>query len=119
WTFAWYEPPAVQGKPSLDRIIRLSNPYLLRSAMVDPWEDTRVINVEASRSLGLYMTPMVDAPLADDFMLVPFRADPLMGQVVSLGEAKFAGLTPGTGSGDGHQVLEAFPFSIGAWSFQA
>jgi hypothetical protein len=119
WTFAWYEPPEVKGKPSLDRIIRLSNPYLLRSAMVDDWEDTRVTLVEASRSLGLYTWPLVDEPLGDDIILVPVRADPLLGQVVSLGEAKFAGLTPGTGSGDGHEVLVDFAFSIGGMLFQA
>jgi hypothetical protein len=116
WTFAWYEPPAVAGKPSLDRIIRLSNPYLLRNAMVDPWEDTKVTMVEASRSLvpGLFPLPGI---LADN-LYVPVKADPLVGQVVSLGEAKFATRHPNSPS-DGHEHLEDFAFSIGGMLFTA
>jgi hypothetical protein len=118
WTFAYYEPPADPQKPSLDRIIRLSNPHLLRSAMVDPWEDTKVTLIEASRSLAQWLLPAPDE-FSDDLLLVPVRADPLMGQVVSLGEAKFASATPGGGTGDGHEVLDDFAFSIGGMKFQA
>jgi hypothetical protein len=114
-TFAYYEPPPVGSKKSLDRIIRLSNPHLLRTALVDPWQDTKVTLVEASRSLARW-DPRVPTDLSsasDDILLVPVLADPLMGQVVSLGEAKFASLTPGGGGGDGYEVLNDFTFSIG------
>src|SRR5262245_16885721 len=114
WTFAWYEPSPddpnlITHPPSLDRVIRLSNPFKLRNALVDdPWEDTKVTLVEVSRSLvpGLFPLPGV---LADN-LLVPLKADPLMGQVVSLGAAKFASATPGGGAGDGHEVLDDFAF---------
>jgi hypothetical protein len=118
WTFAYYEPPAVAGKPSLDRIIRLSNPYLLRNAMVDPWEDTKVTMVEASRSLLTYMSPAPDKS-TDDLMLVPIQFDPLVGQVVSLGQAKFASEKPMGSGGDGFEVLADFAFSIGGITFTA
>jgi hypothetical protein len=112
WTFAYYEE-------NFDRIIRLSNPHALRNAMVDEWQDTRITLVEASRSLGQYMSPMQDAPLGDDILLMPVLSDPLMSQVVSLGQAKFASATPGGGTGDGHEVLEDFAFSIGTMMFTA
>jgi hypothetical protein len=112
WTYDFNEE-------KFDRVIRLSNPHALRNAMVDEWQDTRVTNVEASRSLGLYMSPMQDAPLGDDIVLMPVLTDPLMSQVVSLGQAKFASATPGGGTGDGHEVLEDFAFSIGTMMFTA
>jgi hypothetical protein len=112
WTYAYKEE-------KFDRVIRLSKPHALRNAMVDPWEDAKVTMVEASRSLGLYMSPVMDAPLWDDILLMPVLTDPLMNQVVSLGDAKFASATPGGGTGDGHEVLEDFAFSIGGMLFQA
>ena len=119
WTFAYYEPPADPQKPSLDRIIRLSSPHLLRNALVDPWEDTRVTMVEASRSLAPGMSPPPDK-LSDDLVLYPFQADPLIGKVVSLGQAKFASANPGGMAGaDGHEVLADFFFSIGGTLFTA
>jgi hypothetical protein len=122
WTFAYYEP-----KP-FDRVIRLSDPKSLRSAMVDPWEDTRVTLVEASRSLALHLWPITAEPYSDD-PLVPVVTDYLMGKVVSFGQspkegeervgAKFASATPGGGTGDGHEVLDDFAFSLGGMLFIA
>jgi hypothetical protein len=50
---------------------------------------------------------------------MPVWTDPLMGQVVSLGEAKFASATPGGGGGDGYEVLDDHAFSIGGMLFTA
>jgi hypothetical protein len=126
WTFAYHEPAPgadddddTEKKPSLDRVIRLSNPWWLRNLLVDPWEDTKVTLVEVSRSLAPGMSPAPDK-LSDDLMLVPFQNDPLVGKVVSLGQAKFASLHPGGLAGaDGREVLADFAFSIGGMTFTA
>jgi hypothetical protein len=103
WTFSYNEL-------RLDRVIRLSNPLQLRSALVDPWRDAKVTKVEVSASaLGLvggYWGPMME-----------FKGDPLIGQVVSLGEAKFN--SRDGGGGMGYEVLDDFAFSVGGTQFLA
>jgi hypothetical protein len=46
WTFAY-------GETKFDRIIRLSSPVSLRSALVDPWQDTKVSKVWIDTGSGL------------------------------------------------------------------
>jgi len=102
WTFAYDEL-------DFDRVIRLSSPVQLRSALVDPWEDTKITKVEVSASalgmVGGYWGPMV-----------AFPGDPLVGQVVSFGDAKFS---EKKGGGQGYEVLDEFAFSIGGSRFTA
>jgi hypothetical protein len=106
WTFAWYEQPV------FDRVIRLSNPVQLRSALVDPWEDAEVTKVEVSASalelVGGYWGPDVE-----------IKGDPLLGQVVSLGQAKFNSSAQAGGGGIGYEVLDDFALSIGGLQFAA
>src|SRR5262249_39256979 len=95
-----------------DRVIRLSNPDQLRTALVDPWEDTKVTKVEVTASalgmVGGYWGPMVE-----------IMGDPALGQVVSLGEAKFNSNREAGGGGMGYEVLDDFTFSIGSVLFMA
>jgi hypothetical protein len=88
-TYAYRENP-------FDRIIRFSDPVDLRSALVDPWEDTRVSAV----LLG------ADLDLEDDV------GNSMKGQVVSLGSTpKF--------EEDGPYNIIDLSFSIGGGTFFA
>src|SRR5262249_34220409 len=89
WTFAYDEQP-------FDRVIRLCDPVQFRSALVDPWEDTTVTRVEASRSLALRGVPLVDQPFSVE-PLLPVFTDQFVGQPVSLGNAKFNARGGGVG----------------------
>jgi hypothetical protein len=62
---------AYQEKP-FDRIVRLSQPVDLRNARMDPWEDTTVKSVQIVAGKGVQSVP---------------PGNPLLGQVVSLGNA--------------------------------
>jgi hypothetical protein len=79
WTYRYREPV-------FDRIIRLSSPVALRTALVDPWTSAVVKTVECDRGGGLVSVP----------------GDPLAGQIVSLGKAKFD-----TSRGNGGVTREA------------
>jgi hypothetical protein len=95
WTFAYDEV-------ALNRVIRLSNPVQLRSALVDPWEDTRVTKVETA--------------LYEQSPLTPVDGDHLLGMTVSFGDAKFDAKK---GGGTSYEVLVDFAFSIGGTKFTA
>ena len=95
WTFAYNEF-------SFDRVIRLSNPVQLRSALVDHWEDTRVTKIEAASN--------------EQSPLTQVDGDHLLGMTVSLGSAKFDAKK---GGGMGYEVLIDFDFSIGGTKFTA
>jgi hypothetical protein len=90
WTFAYNEPP-------FDRVIRLGNPISLRKELaLDPWKDTQVTMVAVDRANGRGLEVV--------------RTDPLLGQVVSLGKAKF---DADVGDGATREALVDFFFSIG------
>jgi hypothetical protein len=72
WTFAYREK-------AFDRVIRFSNPVQLRNALMDPWEDVKVKSVEVNTTRGRLTMGGGLTPVGD----------PLVGQVVSLGDAKF------------------------------
>jgi hypothetical protein len=71
WTFAYGEQP-------FDRVVRFSNPVQLRNALLDPWEDVMVNSVEVN-------TIRARGPAGAGLRRVP---DPLVGKIVSLGDAK-------------------------------
>jgi hypothetical protein len=88
WTFAYNET-------KFDRVIRLSNPVDLRNGLVDGgWSDARVASVSVDRGRGAI-----------------FLADPVLGSIVSLGDAKFQSAPPG--NGPTKEALVDFRFSIG------
>jgi hypothetical protein len=94
WTFAYKETP-------FDRVIRLSNPVDLRSALVDEWIDTTIRGVWVERDPPPkgYPSPML--------LLEPTN---LEGKGISLGAAKFD-----TASGGGVVTREAivdFSFNV-------
>ena len=101
WTYAYKEKP-------FDRLIRLSKPVDLRTALVDPWMDTKVYSVLVTR----------DPPPKGFPMPVPVSepAD-IIGLVVSLGSAKFD-----TDAGGGAVTKDAiidFTFNLGGTDFTA
>jgi hypothetical protein len=88
WTFDFDEA-------LFDRVIRLSGPVSLRDGLVAPWKDAVVQGVKVDRGGGL-----LDAP-----------GDPLVGQVVSLGQAvKF---DSAAGGGPGLEALPGFELRAG------
>lgn len=90
WTFAYLEAP-------FDRIIRLSNPVQLRSALVDAWKDTTVKAVLVDDGAGLVTVPM----------------DGLVGAQVSLGSGvHFSGVMT-------QEEMTNFSLAIGGSSFTA
>lgn len=94
WTFAYKEK-------KFDRVIRLSGPVELRSALVDAWKDVVVTGVEADKGKGLASLP----------------TDQLMSKAVSFGPAIFD--TAAGGGGVSFEALVGFKLSIGASIFQA
>jgi hypothetical protein len=118
WTFSYDEVP-------FDRVIRLSRPVALRTGLMDEWVATKVTKVEVSASalgmVGGYWGPMME-----------IMGDPLLGQVVALGDepegrggvekgrgAKFNSSHAAGGGGTGFEVLDDFAFSIGGMLFMA
>jgi hypothetical protein len=94
WTFAYRET-------AFDRVIRLSRPVELRTALMDPWHDAGVTALEEDSGSGLR----------------PVTQDVLLGKVLSLGSAKFD-----TASGGGAMTREAlidFRLTIGGNLFAA
>src|SRR5262245_7295592 len=88
WTFAYNEKP-------FDRIIRLSNPVDLRQGLMDGWSDAKVAGIAVDEGKGLRIG----------------FTDPVIGEIVSLGKAKFQAASPGRG--DKKEALVDFHFSIG------
>src|SRR5262249_25953024 len=100
WTFAYGEQP-------FDRVVRFSNPVQLRNALIDPWEDVRVNSVEVNSTRGRL-------PAGAGLRRVP---DPLVGKVVSLGDAKLddtLGVTLG-----GKEAIVDLALDIGGGLFTA
>ena len=89
WTYCYKEP-------HFDRIIRLSNPVSLRDALIDPWEDTAVTQIAVERDAPKWVTEAV-------------THDILVGEIVSLGSAKF----DSSKSGITTETLIDFDFSLG------